>query len=187
LIGDLGLKPSDLLLANGILVVEGSTDKRVYTHMARIIQKPFEEIGLEVIDGEGAGNIPKYLKSPIIQRTCFKQYCLCDSNAEEEMREKLKDVVPDENILALDKGDLEDYYPRDIVMQFIKEHPKLKNGEVKIPSRIEEGETVTELNRLLGVDWWKTSLSRLVIENIKSDQIDDEIVGKISEIYNAFC
>lgn len=182
---DLGVKPSDLLLANGVLVVEGPTDKDVYTDWARKIGKPFEEIGVEVIGADGAGNIPKYLGSPVIQRTSFKLYGLCDRNAEGAIREKLNGIVPDENIIALEKGDLEDYYPRGLVLQFVKEHPKLKDRQEEIPKKIKEGETVSILDGLLGEDWWKKPLAKAVIEKMKPDQIDGEIIEKLTRIHDS--
>ncbi len=47
---ELGIRPSDLLLANGVLVVEGATDKDVFTNWARKIEKPFERAHILVID-----------------------------------------------------------------------------------------------------------------------------------------
>jgi len=185
LLRDLGVKPSDIFLANGVLVVEGSTDKDVYTDWARKIQKPFEEISLEVIDVDGFGNISKYLESPIIQRSCFKQFGLCDSNSEGEIREKLKGMVPDENIIALDKGDLEDYYPREIILQFVREHLKLKDRQGEVPEEIKEGETVSMLNGLLGKKWWKKPLAQDVIDKMKPDQIEGEIIEKLTRIHKS--
>jgi len=183
---DLGVKPSDLLMANGIFVVEGPTDKDVYADWARKIGRPFEEIGLEIIDVEGAGNISKYLRSAIIQRTCFKNYGLCDKKAEGEIRKKLTGIIPDENIIALSKGDLEDYYPRELVLQFSREQGKIKNKkEDEIPKVIEEGKTVRILDGLLGKDWWKKNLAREVIDKTGPDQIDSEIRDKLARIYDS--
>jgi energy-coupling factor transporter ATP-binding protein EcfA2 len=182
----LGIRPSDLLLANGILVVEGITDKDVYTDWARKIEKPFEKISLEVIDVEGAGNISKYLGSDVIQQTCFKNYGLCDKNAENELREKLKGIVPDENIIALKKGDLEDYYPRELVLEFAREFaPKKGKTPDKIPDEIKEGETVKKLSELLNGDWWKRNLAEKVITEMTPDQIDEEIKDRLTEIYES--
>ena len=180
---DLGVRPSDLLLANGVLVVEGPTDKDVYTDWARKIGKSFEEIGVEVIDADGAGNIPKYLGSPVIQKTSFTLYGLCDRNAESEIRKKLKGIVPDKNIIALEKGDLEDYYPREIVLQFVREHHKFKDRQEEIPKKIKEGETVSTLAGLLGEDWRKKPLAKAVIEKMKPDQIEGEIIEKLTQIH----
>ena len=30
---------------------------------------------------------------------------------------QVKDVIPDDNVIVLDKGDLEDYYPREIQLK----------------------------------------------------------------------
>ena len=88
ILGDLGVRPSDMLMANGILVVEGKTDRKVYMDWAEKIGKSFESIAVEVIDAEGARNISKYLGADIIQRSCFQQHALCDKNAKDEFNTK---------------------------------------------------------------------------------------------------
>ena len=178
----IGVKPSDFLFANGVMVVEGPTDKDVYADWARKIGKPFEEVGILVIDAEGCKNITKYLNSKVIQRTTFKLYCLADRNAD-WVKEKVESVVPKDNMLFLDKGDLEDYYHHDIVLPFAREMA-LKRGKKKeeIPSEIKVGETVKTLNNLLGGDWWKRPLADKVISEMTFEQIDDEIKDKLDRI-----
>ena len=182
----LGVKPSDLLLANGILIVEGPTDKDVYTDWARKLGKPFESASIVVIDVEGAGNIKKYLSSEAVQSTCIKTYALYDAHSESTIRKAVKGRVPDENILDLKKGDIEDYYPRELVLEFAKELA-IKKGktETEIPTEIQEGETVKSLSKLLHGDWWKTLLAAKMIEEMKPEQIQDEIKGKLTKIYDS--
>ena len=182
---DLGVRPSDLLLANGVLVVEGPTDKDVYTYWAREIGKPFERTHILVIDPEGAGNIKKYLASEVVRQTSFKSFGLCDKNAEGELRKAVEGIVPDENIITLTKGDIEDYYPRSTVLQFAQEWGKKKGKAQQIPNEIKEGETVKKLNALLGQGWWKKPLADKVIKEMKPEQIDDEIKAKLTGIYDA--
>jgi predicted ATPase len=186
LLRDLGAKPSDILMANGVLVVEGRTDKDVYMDWARKIGKPFEEVTLEVIDVDGAGNISKYLSSAVIQRSCFGRYALCDKNAESDIRKKLEEIVPEDNIIALKKGDLEDYYPRELVIKFAGEWAKRKKISAdKVPSTIADGKTVETINKLLGEDWWKTKLAEEIIKEMKAEQIDKEINEDISRIHDS--
>jgi predicted ATP-dependent endonuclease of OLD family len=182
---DLGLKPSDLHFANGILVVEGHTDEAVYTDWARKIGQPFENAGLLVIDAEGVGNIDKYLSSKVIQQTCFSLFALCDKNAEKELREKLNGIIPDDNIIVLEKGDLEDYYPRKIVMDFANSLAE-KRG-IDAPTQIEEGKTVSVLTQLKGNDGWKKPLARKIVEEMTENQMEPEIKQKITQIYSSVC
>jgi len=183
---DLGVKPSDLLLANAILVVEGPTDKDVYIDWARKLGKPFDKAHILVIDAEGAGNIKKYLVSEVVQRTSFRNYGLCDKNAEDKLREDTKGTVPDENIVVLEKGDLEDYYPRELVLQFANEWGKRKKKrEDEVPTEIKEGQTVKKLSKLLHGDWWKTHLASKAIQEMEPEQIDDEVKNKLTKIYDS--
>ncbi len=183
---DLGVRPSDLLLANGLLVVEGTTDKDVYSDWARKIDKPFEKASIIVIDAEGAGNIKKYLLSDVIQRTCFQRYALYDKNAEVTVKNAVKGIVAEENTIPLKKGDIEDYYPRELVMEFVKEFaPKKSKPEEEIPDEIKQGETVKKLSKLLNGDWWKRNLAEKVIKEMELEQIDEEIRSKLSQIYDS--
>jgi len=182
----IGVKPSDFFFANGVLVVEGPIDKDVYTDWARKIGKPFEQVGILIIDAEGFGNIQKYLKSEVIRRTTFKLYSLCDKNAEDKVKQAIKDVIPEPQVLVLSKGDLEDYYPREIVSQFAKKMALKKDKkEEKIPNEIRKGETVKKLDELLGKDWWKRSLSEKVIKEMIPEQLDDEIKDKLGKVYES--
>lgn len=184
----LGITPSDLLLANGILIVEGITDKDVYTDWARKIGEPLEAASIITIDAEGAGNIKKYLLSEAVQRTCIKAYALCDANSEDTVRKAVKGLVPDENIFCLKKGDIEDYYPREVVLEFAKEWGKIqKQKEEEIPNEIKEGETVQSLRTLLKghKDWWKRNLAEKVIKEMKPEQIDKEIKTTLTKIYDS--
>ncbi len=183
---DLGIKPSDLLLANGILVVEGITDKDVYTDWAGKIGKPFERASILVLDVKGAGNIKEYLLSEVIQGTCFRNYTLYDKNAKDSVRKAVEGIVPDENILTLKRRDIEDYYPRDLVLEFAREFaPKKNRREDEIPDEIKEGETVKKLSELLNGDWWKKNLAEKVIKEMKPEQIDPEVKTKLTQIYDA--
>ncbi len=182
----LGVKPSDFLFANGILVVEGQTDVAIYTDWARRTGKPFDTAGICVIDVEGCGNIKKYLKSEAIQRTSLKTLSLCDKNAETDLRKAVKGIVADDNIFVLGKGDLEDYYPREIVKEFAKEMAIKKGKKAEdIPDDIKVGETVKTLGKLLGGDWWKTQLAERVRHEMQTDKIDKEVITKLTKIYDS--
>lgn len=182
----LGIRSSDLLLANGILVVEGPTDKDIYADWARKIGKPFETASIIIIDAEGAGNIKKYLTSEAVQKTCVKIYALYDANSETTVRKAVKGIVPDENILSLKRGDIEDYYPRNLVQKFAKEIATKKGiQEEEIPGEIKDGETVKTLDKLLGGDWWKTQLAERVIHDTQADEIDKEVKTKLTQIYDS--
>ncbi len=182
----LGCRPSDLFLANGILVVEGPTDKDIYADWARKIGKPFETASIITIDAEGAGNIKKYLTSEAVQKTCVKIYALYDANSETTVREAVKGIVSDENILSLKRGDIEDYYPRNLVREFAKETATKKGiQEEKIPGEIKDGETVKTLDKLLGGDWWKMQLALRVKHDMQPYEIDKEVKSKLTQIYDS--
>jgi hypothetical protein len=186
ILNELGVKPADIFFANGLLIVEGRIDKEIYTNWANNIGKSFQDIDLEVIDVIGAGNIKKYLESPIIQKTSFSRYVLCDKIQEETMKKQLNGLIPDKNFLVLQKGDIEDYYPRKLVLEFAMEFGIMKNINIKdIPTNIKVGETVETLNTLLGEKWWKLNLEQKILKEMKLEEIDEEVINKITKIYDS--
>jgi len=186
----LGVKPSDLLLANGILIVEGPSDKLVYSDWARKRGKPFENASIIVIDAEGAGNIKKYLLSDAVKNTCIKNYALYDKNSESTVKKAVKEIVADKNLISLEKGDIEDYYPRNIVQEFVDEMARKKGRVEEAPKEIKEGETVKALDKFLGKDTgWKMKLAYKlaykIVEEMSVGQIENEIIEKLDEIYDS--
>lgn len=87
-------------------------------------------------------------------------------------------------MFVLDVGDLEDYYPRKLVVEFAKEWGLRKGNKKEALNDIEKGKMVRVLNELLGVDWWKRLLSEKVIEEMSSDELSEEIGRKLSLIYD---
>ena len=182
----LGVKPSDLLLANGILIVEGPSDKLVYSDWARKRGKPLENASIIVIDAEGAGNIKKYLLSDAGKNTGIKTYALYDKNSESTVKKAVKEIVADKNLISLEKGDIEDYYPRNIVQEFVDERARKKGRVEEAPKEIKEEETVKALDKFLGKDTgWKMKLAYKIVEEMSVDQMENAIIKKLDKIYDS--
>jgi predicted ATP-dependent endonuclease of OLD family len=185
-LGQLGVKPSDLLFTNGILIVEGPSDKIVYNSWLQKIDNSVGHNTLLVIDAEGAGNIKKYLSSDAVQKTCIKIFALCDQDADKSLRKSIKGIVNDENIYTLEKGDIEDYYPRGLILEFLEEElPKREKEKPDIPKEISAGETVKKINELLGKDTWKIKLAKKIVKQMESKDIIKEIRDKLNKIISA--
>lgn len=181
----IGVRPSDFLYANGILVVEGKTDKLVFEDWARKLGKSLKEAGIIVVDAEGYSNVSKYLESEVIKRTTLVLFSLVDKNAYDAVRKKVGNSIPQKNTLSLDKGDLEDYYPRSVVLSFAQEWAPRKGTQAQIPNEIPEGKTVEILDNLLKGDWWKTILAEAVVTETTAEDIDEEIRAKLTEVYDS--
>jgi hypothetical protein len=116
----------------------------------------------------------------------FSNHCICDKNSEDEVKKKLEGIIPEDRIIVLKNGDLEDYYPRRIVLEFAQTWAKNKDkNEEDVPKEIRTGETVKSLDDLLGGDWWKRKLAEQVIEEMKLEDIDEEIQEILSKVYDA--
>ena len=186
----MGVRPSDVLLADGVLVVEGECDRQVLCAWATLVGKPLRPDRVIVVDAEGFANVKKYVASQVIARTSFKKrmYCIVDENARERVAKAVEGFVPDENFLPLEQGDLEDYYPRSIVGAFAQEIASKKGKKSDdLAAEVPVGQTVATLNGLLGGGWWKRPLADKVQRETKPEDIPSEIVEKLATVHDATC
>ncbi len=64
IVEELGISPSDILLANGIIIVEGIIDVEVISIFANKVIPNWDELNVAVINGGGTGNIKHYINFP---------------------------------------------------------------------------------------------------------------------------
>ena len=64
IINELGISPSDILLANGVIIVEGPTDKNVLEIFARGIVEKWDEYNIAIIHAGGKNNVFHYRRYP---------------------------------------------------------------------------------------------------------------------------
>ncbi len=64
IVEELGISPSDILLANGVIIVEGPTDKKVLEIFAKSIIERWDEYNIAIIHAGGKSNIYHYQEYP---------------------------------------------------------------------------------------------------------------------------
>lgn len=74
------------------------------------------------------------------------------------------------HILIWERGDIEDFYPRHLIVEFVKERKGKELREEDVP----KGQTVEKLNGIIKKKWWKEQLARKVAEEITPEEIDSE-------------
>lgn len=90
--------------------------------------------------------------------------------------------LPKEHVKVLKKGDIEDYYPRILIVDWLREELGCELEETEIP----EGKTVVTLrDRLPGKsDWWKIRLAEYVAQHLKAEQVDPELRSYVDFLHS---
>jgi hypothetical protein len=168
----MGITPGDFLLSNFILIVEGLSDSIFLQGVAGKLGKSFGEEGITIIDAGGdSKEKPNYqLWVEVCQNVPLPVRCLLDKGGSKYKGELIKNGIKEEDIKIWDRGDIEDFYPRRLIIEFVK---KRKNKELK-EEDIPQGQTVKKLLDILEGDWWKKQLATKVIEEITPEEIDSE-------------
>ena len=95
--------------------------------------------------------------------------CLLDKSSSKRKDKPIQLGVKEYDIKRWDIGDIEDFYPRRLIVEFVKKREK-ELSEKDVP----KGQTVEKLNGILGKNWWKVQLASKVAEEITYEDIDSE-------------
>nr|QNO56740.1 DNA replication and repair protein RecF [Methanosarcinales archaeon ANME-1 ERB7] len=115
---ELGYKPSDVLFADKILLVEGWTEKEVLPILAQKLGYNLLKEGISIFPTRGKEQGKYHLKmwAEITKNTQVPIFMLLDKNAKTEKEKILEERLTDEDHVHLwSKGDMEDYYPSEIL------------------------------------------------------------------------
>ena len=185
LLYELGHKPSDLFFPNGIIFVEGTSDKMAYSIWSEKLKFDFprKAISFIPIRGKDKGKYHLQVWTEAVKNTNLPFFMILDKVAESEAKDLIQKHIlrPDENFFTLSKGDLEEYYPPkkliDALASFynlefeaeeekeIVKSPRCKNIDKVLSPKLKyspEGE-------------WKTPVAEAVAKSMNVEEIDNEI------------
>jgi len=182
----LGVRPSDFLLSDAILIVEGASDKAFVNAVAREMGKPFYENNIFVIDAGGDSKEEPHFEfwCEITSNAPLPKFCLLDKGAERYRDGLVKAGIAKDNVHILSQGDIEDYYPRHLILEWLKSRAWAQGeGEADVPV----GHTVQRLRTLVpgSSDWWKVDLGEFVAEGMTKDLIENELRVYVNSLYSA--
>ena len=192
LLYELGYKPSDLFFPNGIIFVEGTSDKMAYSIWSETLKFDFPRKAISFIPIRGKDKKKYHLELwiEVVKNTNLSFFMILDKVAESEAKELIQKHIlrPDENFFTLSKGDLEEYYsPKKLTdalasfynLEFeaeekkeIVKNPRCKNIDKILASKLHyspEGE-------------WKTPVAKVVAKSMNAKDIDSEIRGILGRI-----
>jgi len=179
---ELGVRPSDIFFSNGIIFVEGPSDRDVYTILANKIDIDFRQMQIALIPtyGKSSGKYHLRVWVEAAKNANIPYFMILDKDAEKEAKNLVTEgiLVPEKNLFILKRGSLEAYYPFDkFKMAFEKEYNiKFSEDEHKILESLDH-KKIEELLRNKGVNpnGWKVLVGRRVSLDMTVEEIDDEI------------
>lgn len=111
---DLGMRPSDILFCNAILLVEGLSDEIFFNGLSNRINSPLVETYVKFIRAGGypSGRHKIEFWAEVGRDASLPLYLILDKDAQNEVDKAVsKGLIAEEQCLILQKGNLEDHYP----------------------------------------------------------------------------
>lgn len=179
---ELGLRPSDLFFADGIVFVEGVTERVVLPIFAQKMGLDFEKSKISVIPTHGKSSGKYHLRvwTEAARNVDIPFFMILDQGAEKEVRKLDLNVLrPQENLFLLKKGSVEDYYDEEKLIDAIQSEFSIefeKDEKKKVLSSPRD-KNIEEFLRSKGKDTsgWKVIIGKKVAESMSIDDLDQEI------------
>ena len=175
---ELGIRPSDVLYGDGILLVEGDSDAAYYRGMA--LKMGFSEI--EFVSVISTGGVPRErhhleMWADIAKKTSLPTFLLLDNDAKKELESVVKaGLVDPRRAACLAAGTLEDQYPRKKLADALKEEFGLELAPEKLPpsgtkSFIQEALHKADLDKRS----WPTRLAIQMVKRMDSEEAPEPL------------
>lgn len=181
---DVGMRPSDVLFCDAVLLVEGLSDETFLNALSNKLGAPLAERHVKVVsaNGKSRGRYKIEFWAEVGQDAGIPLYVILDKDAKDEAERAIeKEQIPRERCLILSQGDLEDYYPWPAVEEAVS---NLFGIEIDQPIAV--GERVKELRELLSRkakgNAWKPLLAEEVVRIMTSEDADSEMAEMVNFI-----
>ncbi|MGD6852102.1 MAG: TOPRIM nucleotidyl transferase/hydrolase domain-containing protein [Candidatus Bathyarchaeia archaeon] len=179
------------LYSKAILFVEGPTEENVIPAWAKTLGLDFKEYGICVIPLIGASKTKFHLSfwrglitqaMSVANKKDLLIYVILDQDAKSHGKQAISEgLVLQSNCFILGKGDIEDYYPTDILAEILEEMTGKKPADEDL-----KGGRVHAINHFLKrngyYDKWKISVGKKVAELTSAEKIPEEIQNIIKAI-----
>ena len=185
---ELGIKPSDIFFSNSIIFVEGMTENVFFPILAEKMGIDFKGNGLALIaiNGKSSGRYRLHVFLDAAKDAQIPFFMILDKVAEHETKE-LKDILrPNKNLFVLKKSAIEEYYPKNRLMEALKSTYDLEindEDETKILSSPRDKNIEKYLKEKgKNTDGWKIIIGEKVAQSMIPDEIEDELKRIIERI-----
>ncbi|TDA41835.1 MAG: hypothetical protein DSO07_02465 [Thermoproteota archaeon] len=191
LIFEMGIRPSDIFFSNAIIFVEGETERVVLPILAEKIGINIKapEVSIIPIYGKSRGRYMLNVWIDASKAVNIPYFMILDKDAEKEAKEFVDKniLIPNKNLFILKKGSIEDYYPKDKLIQAIESTGiELSEEEKKNIIEIPRSKKIEDLLANKGFSRGKkVDIGKKVAESIYLEEIDDEIRRILERIHSS--
>ncbi len=180
---DIGMKPSDILFSDAILLVEGLADEIFFNRLSNKCNVPLASRHIKLIKAGGypRGRHKIEFWGEVGKDAGLPLYLIFDNNASDEATCAIEQgLVPAERCLILARGNLEDHYPWHVLQRALQ-----SKFDVEVTEEIPFGNRVKALRNLLskkgqGENTWKPLLAEEVSELITPAEAQAEMSDVVS-------
>ncbi len=198
----LGIAPSDVMMANNILFVEGPTDVIVIRSWAKLMNIPIDYPRVKIIPLRGAGKTRYHLGvwTEAAVAAGIPLFVLLDGDkagkdAAKKLKEKKKGTrsIDSKRIYNLKKDNIEEYYPVRLILKALVSRFTLDNEDTKsLRTAIQSKKRVEGIKNWLREHKmdphkiWKTIAAEYVAENMQEKDIPPEIRDLLYRLDDSF-
>ena len=186
LLYSIGVRPSDILFSDAILLVEGLSDEIFFNAISNKVNASLAERHVKIVcaNGKNRGKYKIEFWSEVGREAGLPLYLILDKNARKEADEAIsKKLVGEERCLILPDGDLEDHYPWPALQESL-----LSCFGKSVEEPIPVGERVKVLGAQLrgqgGKNAWKPQLAEAVSQVLRRDDIETHLRELVSFLRN---
>ncbi len=178
----IGMRPSDILFCDAILLVEGLSDNLFYSRISDLIGASLAERHVKVISANGYPRGRRKIEfwAEVGREAGLPLFLILDKDAEVEAQEAIdKGHVVPENCQILARGTLEDHYPVDTLQKAVE---TLYDVELNSDDLVSNSSVESTIRKLVGRKAAKNSWKPELAEEMASRLSVDEAESGLREI-----
>lgn len=179
LLKELGVRPSDIFMAEKIIFVEGETEKILLPIIAQKTEIDISGVSLISIKGYGKAKYHLDLWCEVASAAGVDFYMLLDKSASKDAEKIIRDgKMGRDKVRLLDKPELEaekecsleDFYPKDKIVKVLEEHFSIQKPEID-PSK----PVGSQIEKSVKEKYWKIELGEAVLAKMNKEDIETEM------------
>ena len=179
---DIGMRPSDVLFSDAILLVEGLSDEIFLDGLSSLVKASLAERHVKIVRAGGYPRGKRKIEfwAEVGRDAGLPLYVVLDNDARAEADKAIADqLISPENCLVLESGALEDSYPWAVLQRVLAAY------NIDVQSEIESGNRVKELGKLLARragqgNAWKPMLAEAMLGEISREDAELEIASVVN-------
>ena len=184
-VSELGARPSDVLLGEHFLVVEGATDVRVLVTWARTLGLDLDRAGVRIVPADGADAVHMVSRLAVVAFPGARYTALFDGDAKgRASARRMAVTMPGIQVISWSRGPIESYFSSRAVGLWAS-WLRLRNGisgGLEIPEPVTLG-VLKAVARAAGLkDYPKVDAGELIAAQMTRDEIDAEVVSVLARV-----